>query len=126
MIPAPPENQGPDAGLSSAENQELMGLLTPRLIELLTKAEPDMGRLVLEYRQGFADPFDDAGQTPTALPPEMPDHGVMQPFAGPPPMPPQPPVGQSPVARPLPGGPVPPPPAGLPAPTGLNRFNFKR
>lgn len=126
MIPPSPQDRDAADGISPEENQELMGLLTPRLIDLMTKVEPDLGRQLLEYRQGFADPFDDEGQTPAAPPPDMALHGVTQPNTGIPAIPAQPAIGQPPVAGGLPGGPVPPPPVGIPAPTGLNRFNFKR
>lgn len=113
---------------TAADQQELMGLLTPRLMTILRKAAPELAENLDELRRGFADPFDDEGQSGAdappdtayqhATPPMMASGPAMQPMVG----------GPSPLPSmaPLPGGPLPTAPDQMADPAGLSGLRFRR
>lgn len=137
MNQSPTEQEGE---LSPADQQELMALLTPRLIGLLRKSSPETADQVDEIRRGFADPFDDEGQSPLpsgsgamyqgVMPPMGAPMAMPQPMVGSPapqPMAPPPMPGPTAGALPqIPGGPLPPAPPVMADPAGLRRMQFGR
>jgi hypothetical protein len=63
MYPEHNEQAEPMEGnLTADEVQELQSLLTPRLMDLLTKVLPDSAGVLAEYGGAGPDPFDDPGQ----------------------------------------------------------------
>ena len=51
-----------EGNLTADEVQELQSLLTPRLMDLLTKVLPESAGVLAEYGGAGEDPFDDPGQ----------------------------------------------------------------
>ncbi len=133
------DQQSPDPQeFTAADHQELMALLTPRLIGLLRKSSPEIADQVDEIRRGFADPFDDEGQSPMpsgsasmyqgVMPPGGDPISMGQPMVNasmPQPMVQQPAPGPIPGALPqIPGGPLPPAPPVMADPAGGARIKI--
>jgi hypothetical protein len=105
-----------EGNLTADEVQELQSLLTPRLMDLLTKVLPESAGVLAEYGGAGEDPFDDPGQAAMNGEQAPMDPAAkleaMRAAAAPPPMP-------MPAAAPM------GPPGAVPmAQTGLNRMKM--
>jgi hypothetical protein len=108
-----------EGNLTADEVQELQSLLTPRLMDLLTKVLPESAGVLAEYGGAGEDPFDDPGQAAMNGEQAPMDPAAkleaMRAAAAPP--------------MPMPGAPMPPAPMGPPgavpmAQTGLSRMKM--